>query len=643
MKEKNTNFSLFFIAFAILALCTTLWPFNYSLGAPPGTPYTPGETITPSCSPGSANCTVMTPATSGANSDITSLTGLTTPLSIGQGGTGLSNTPDYGKIPVGNGSGGYTLTATSSLGLSAGSATPAGSSGQLQYNSSGSLGADSGLSYSSVAQRLTTIYASTTALTGSYVSSTNLFAGSFTLGSLTGFLKATAGAISTALIDLANDITGILPIANGGTNVSTAPSYGQILVGNSGGGYTLTATSSLGINGGLGIAGSDTQVQFNNSGSLGANSGLTYNSGAQRLAATYVSSTGQSSSYVSSTNLIAGSFNLGSITGFLKATAGAVSNALIDLASDITGILPIANGGTGLTSAPSYGQLLMGNSSGGYTLTATSSLGLSTLSIGGSDTQVQFNNSGNLSGNSGLTYTSTANRLTATYVSSTGISGSYVSSTSLTSGSFTLGSLTGFLKATAGVISTALVDLTSNVTGILPVANGGSGTSTAFTAGSVVFADSNNKYSQSNSSFFWDNTNKRLGIGTASPGTAFEVSGTATASHIKGGGSTPSISAGVGAGTGGIALISGTDTAGQITVTAGVLPTAAATIATVTFATAYSGIPYVQITPANSTAAALSGNAQVYPTALTTTFVLTPGTTALSNASVYKWNYLIVE
>ena len=36
-------------------------------------------------------------------------------------------------------------------------------------------------------------------------------------------------------------------------------------------------------------------------------------------------------------------------------------------------------------------------------------------------------------------------------------------------------SLTGFLKATTGVLSTALVDLASNITGILPVQNGGTG------------------------------------------------------------------------------------------------------------------------------------------------------------------------
>jgi hypothetical protein len=42
----------------------------------------------------------------------------------------------------------------------------------------------------------------------------------------------------------------ILYPSGGGTGISTAPTYGNILVGNAGGTYTLTATSSLGITGG---------------------------------------------------------------------------------------------------------------------------------------------------------------------------------------------------------------------------------------------------------------------------------------------------------------------------------------------------------------------------------------------------------
>lgn len=52
---------------------------------------------------------------------------------------------------------------------------------------------------------------------------------------------------------------------------------------------------------------------------------------------------------------------IGSLAGFLKATAGAVSTALINLASDVTGTLPVANGGTGSTTLTG---LLKGNGTG---------------------------------------------------------------------------------------------------------------------------------------------------------------------------------------------------------------------------------------------------------------------------------------
>lgn len=45
-------------------------------------------------------------------------------------------------------------------------------------------------------------------------------------------------------------LTGIVPIANGGTGTSTAPTLGQLLMGNASGGYNLVATSTLGITGG---------------------------------------------------------------------------------------------------------------------------------------------------------------------------------------------------------------------------------------------------------------------------------------------------------------------------------------------------------------------------------------------------------
>lgn len=48
------------------------------------------------------------------------------------------------------------------------------------------------------------------------------------------------------------------------------------------------------------------------------------------------------------------------------------------------------------------------------------------------------------------------------------------------------------------------------------------------TNGSVLFIDGSGNVGQDNARFFWDNTNHRLGIGTAAPGTLLEVSGSNT-------------------------------------------------------------------------------------------------------------------
>ena len=49
------------------------------------------------------------------------------------------------------------------------------------------------------------------------------------------------------------------------------------------------------------------------------------------------------------------------------------------------------------------------------------------------------------------------------------------------------------------------------------VTKGGTGTSTQFTAGSVVLAGTSGVYTENNSKLFWDNTNYRLGIGLTNP------------------------------------------------------------------------------------------------------------------------------
>ena len=60
--------------------------------------------------------------------------------------------------------------------------------------------------------------------------------------------------------------------------------------------------------------------------------------------------------------------------------------------------------------------------------------------------------------------------------------------------------------------------------------NGGTGTSTTFTAGSVVFAGPSGVYSQDNANFFWDDTNNRLALALpGTPETAIHTGGAVTA------------------------------------------------------------------------------------------------------------------
>lgn len=140
--------------------------------------------------------------------------------------------------------------------------------------------------------------------------------------------------------------------------------------------------------------------------------------------------------------------------------------------STLTGIVPVANGGTGLSSGTSGGIL-------GFTASGT------------------IASSGAL----------TANAI---------VLGGGAGATPTVLGS--LGTTTTVLHGNAGGAPTfGAVSLTADVSGILPVANGGSGTSTALTQGSVVFAGASGVYSQDNAGFFYDATNHRLGLNNTAP------------------------------------------------------------------------------------------------------------------------------
>ncbi|HET9641601.1 MAG TPA: hypothetical protein VFP46_01985, partial [Candidatus Paceibacterota bacterium] len=160
---------------------------------------------------------------------------------------------------------------------------------------------------------------------------------------------------SAAFAQLAGAVVGATTPSSFGTTTPTAHAFVTIAA-------TSTDSIALSIEGFLNQAANLFQVR-NNSGSnlfsIGATGGVTMaNATATSLFATTASST----------NLFTSNLSIGSLSGILKATAGVIGTALVNLASDVTGVLPASNGGTGWASIAS-GSILYGNGTGALSTT----------------------------------------------------------------------------------------------------------------------------------------------------------------------------------------------------------------------------------------------------------------------------------
>jgi hypothetical protein len=269
--------------------------------------------------------------------------------------------------------------------------------GQVDFSTSANtIGNDSTFLFDSTLKKLTVNNASTTNLS---------------IGSLSGILKQVGGVVSaaTAGTDYENPLTFTYPLQRAVNAISLA--FGTTTSNTWAGTQTFTNPIVVG----------------SLSGTLNANSGTVY-------------------ATATSTPSLASEFTYGGTLGqFIGGSSGALS---------------LTTNGTALTKlAQVAANTLLGNSTGAtgnVTAIATSSLGLQVASFASPNISQWTNNSGYLTGNQTITL-------------SGDVSGS---------GSTAITTTIGAAKVIGSMIASAAVDLTSKVTGILPVANGGTGSST---------------------------------------------------------------------------------------------------------------------------------------------------------------------
>jgi hypothetical protein len=311
---------------------------------------------------------------------------------------------------------------------------------------------------------------------------------------------------------------GTLAVASGGTG-QTSYVDGELLIGNTIG-NTLTKATLI----------------------AGSNINITNGAGSITIASTAGSGTVTSISVVSA-------------NGFAGTVANPTTTPAITLSTSVTGL--IKGNGTALSAAVAATDYVAPSayaSANGLTMSTSRLLGRTTASTGAAE-EISVAGGLTLSGGvlTGASGTVTSVTGTSPVVSSGGTTpaismpaattsvNGYLTSTDWTTfnnkGSGTVTSVSGTgtvngITLTGTVTSTGSltlggtlsnVNLTSQVTGTLPAANGGTGTATAFTAGSVVFAGASGVYTQDNANLFWDDTNNRLGIGTATPTSKLEV------------------------------------------------------------------------------------------------------------------------
>jgi len=448
-------------------------------------------------------------AASGANSDITSLTGLTTPLSAPQGGTGFSSytTGDLVYAPTSNSLGRLNDVATGNALLSGGvGVAPFYGKVGLTTHVTGTLPVDNGG-------------------TGAT--------------SLTGYVKGNGTSAFTAVTTIPNSDLQNSSVTIGSTTVALGASTSTLA-----GLTTVTLTQDPST----ALEASTKQYVDNQVASV---SNLTYHTQVTsattaNLNATYSNGVGGVGATLTNAGAFAqfqiDSYTPGSLARVLvKNQTNAYENGIYEVTTQGDGISvlwvltrtsdfnTVGSGPTRIqTGASVFVQFGTNNGSTSWVMTSVPPITVGSTNLN----WTQTSSSGNILVDAPLIKTGNTLSLGTVNVpfGGTGITSYTIGDLLYADSSTSLAKLadvaTGNVLRSGGVgVAPAWgkVDLTTDVSGTLPVTNGGSGTSTAFTQGSVLFAGASGVYSQNNSKFFWNNTDFRLGLNTASPTTVLTI------------------------------------------------------------------------------------------------------------------------
>jgi hypothetical protein len=386
---------------------------------------------------------------------------LKSPVNANLGGTGTTTNPTSGQILVGTSSNTYVpYTLATGTGIS----TTTGS-GTLQINNTGVT------AFSAGTTGLTPAVTSTgSVVLGGTLLATNGGTGQsiYAIGNLlyanstTTLAKLTIGTSGNVLlsngtvpvwgqVSLTAGVTGILPINRGGTGTGTSPTSGQLLIGNASSGYNLST-----------LTGTTNQINVTNG------SGSITLSTPQNIATT--SSVTFANVTVSS---LLGSFIYNS-SGLLASTGATNGQLLIGR----TGNTPVAStltAGTGIGITNGSGSITIANS------------GVTSFSAGTTGLTPNVTSTGAITLAGTLAATSGGTGFSS--YTAGGILCAATSSTLTTVNDVATGS--ALLSAGVGNIPTwGKVNLTTTISGILPIANGGTNSSTALNNNRIMISSS---------------------------------------------------------------------------------------------------------------------------------------------------------